>query len=119
MGRPIALTEQQQKARYLAAVAKLGTLTAGCRAARCSPHSVYRWREHDEAFALGEHEVREAFVDGLEEEAVRRARDGSDKLLNMLLGALRPDKYKRRIDLNANLSEPAIKVYAGIDLDQV
>lgn len=114
-----ALTVEQQKARYLKAVELLGTLRAGCRAGRVSPHTVYQWREHDEDFMLRERETREAFIDSLEEIAVKRARDGSDKLVAMLLGALRPEKYKRRVDLTTTLTEPAIKSYADVDLDAV
>ena len=136
MARPAALTEEQQKALYLAMIGRLGTLSAGCRAARCSPHSVYKWREHDTAFAVAEHEARNAFADRLEEEAVRRAYTGTLKpvyqqgshvgdvrefdtpLLMMLLRAVRPKKYRERIDVHRT-SEPTPKVYAGVSLDDL
>src|SRR5690348_6227205 len=52
--------EQARKERYLRAVAAVGTLTAGCKAAHVSPHTVYAWREQDTAFLIAEHEAREA-----------------------------------------------------------
>src|SRR5438067_13283809 len=64
-----------QQARYLRGVEKTGTLTAGCKAARVSPHTVYRWRE-DEGFAEAEQIANESFADALEQEAVRRAWHG-------------------------------------------
>lgn len=92
--------EQNQKARYLRALGKTGTLTAGCRAARCSPHTVYKWREHDTAFSIQERDTREAFADLLEEKAVKRAtQDDSDTLLIFLLKAVRPEKFRERVQL--------------------
>ncbi len=107
--------------RYLKARAKRGTLSAGCRAARVSPHTVYRWREEDQAdgytaeeFSLLERQIVEEFADRLEEEAERRAVQGvvepvyqggklvgkvrkySDTMLAMLLNGARPEKYQRQ-----------------------
>jgi hypothetical protein len=87
-------------------------LTAGCKATRVSHNTVYLWRELDEAFAMAENQARSTFADTLEEEVVRRARDGydrpvyqggelvghervnSDNLLWRLLQAVRPEKYR-------------------------
>ena len=121
MGRPAAVSEADQKQRYLAAIARVGTLTAGCRDARCSRHTVYKWREHDAEFAIAEHDAREGFADRLEEEAVRRATNpegGSDRMLEMLLKAVRPDKYRERLDI-ARVSEPVPKVYGGVGPDDL
>jgi hypothetical protein len=112
-----AFAPTAQQARYLRAVEQTGTLTAGCKAARVSPHTIYRWRE-DAAFAEAETIAREAFADVLEEEAIRRAWHGvttvkpifhqgqpvgevvettySDTLLVLMLKAVRPEKYRER-----------------------
>lgn len=114
MARNLSLgSDQDQKDRYLRAVAKFGTLTSGCRAARCSPHTVYKWREHDQAFSIRELEVRNEFADSLEIEARRRAFAGSDRLLEMLLRAVRPEKYRERLDITRT-EEPSPKVYASV-----
>jgi hypothetical protein len=109
-----ARAEQQE--RYLRAVSRTGTLTAGCKAARVSPNTIYAWREFDVDFALREREARNAFADALEQEAVRRAWHGtkkpvyqggtlvgyvqeySDQLLVIMLKALRPEKYRERVE---------------------
>lgn len=106
--------EQAQKERYLRAMSRTGTLTAGCKAAKVSPHTVYQWREFDTAFVVAENDAKGAFADALEEEAVRRAWHGvkkpvyqgkelvgyiqeySDTLLIFTLKALRPEKYRDR-----------------------
>lgn len=108
--------QDQKKARYLRAISRSGTLTAGCKAAKVSPHTVYQWREMDDAFVFAEREAKDSFADALEEEAVRRAWHGvrkpvytasgrlaghvteySDSLLMFSLKAIRPDKYRDRI----------------------
>lgn len=111
--------EQRQKARYLQAVAKVGTLTAGCRAARCSPHTVYKWREHDLEFSVSEHQTREAFADQIEEYVVKMAKANNVTAAIFLLKALRPDKYRERLDLRHTMTEPAVKAYADVDLERV
>jgi hypothetical protein len=122
--------ETDQKARYLRAVEQVGTLRAGCKAARVSHNTVYAWRELDEVFAMAENQARSTFADGLEEEVVRRARDGydrpvyqggelvgyervySDNLLWKLLQAVRPEKYRDKLDLNV---ASVVKEVVGFD----
>jgi hypothetical protein len=92
-------------------------MTAGCKAARVSHHTVYRWRE-SETFVEVERIAQDTFADALEQEAVRRAWHGvkstipitykgetvgeivkteySDTLMVMMLKAVRPDKYRER-----------------------
>lgn len=104
-----------KKDRYLSAVRKVGTLTAGCKAARVSPNTVYDWREMDDAFVVAEGQARNEFADALEQEAVRRAWHGvkkpvyqqgglvgyiqeySDTLLIFMMKAIRPEKYREKI----------------------
>lgn len=113
--------EQQslKKERFIRAIALAGTLTAACKAARVSPHTVYEWREMDDDFVFAEREARDAFADALEQEAVRRAwhgvnkpvyqggelvghiREYSDTLLMFSLKAIRPEKYRERHDLTS------------------
>lgn len=136
MARAAEKDVKAQKARYLKAVARTGTLTAGCRAARVSPNTVYAWREHDTEFSLAEQQMRNALADALEEEAVRRAwrgvnkpvfqggtlvghvREFSDTLLIFMLKAVRPEKYRERFDVTS-AGEPIIKAYPGVELDRV
>jgi hypothetical protein len=124
---------QDQKKAYLRAFSMTGTLTAGCRAARVSPNTVYAWREHDDEFVLLENQAKNAFADALEQEAVRRAwhgtqkpvyqngllvgyiREFSDTLLIFALKAIRPDKYRERFDVTTQ-GRPIYKAYAADDI---
>lgn len=134
---PAKLAEKDEKdlkkARYLRAVGMTGTLTAGCRAAKVSPNTVYEWREMDDQFVFAENQARNEFADHLEIEAVRRAWHGtkkpvfqngalvgyiqefSDSLLMFTLKAVRPEKYRERFDLTTG-GQPIVKAYAAEDL---
>ncbi|MPZ68594.1 MAG: terminase [Actinobacteria bacterium] len=130
-----AIKEQQD--RYLSAMRKTGTLTSGCRAAQCSPTTVYQWREHDLAFSMAENEAKNAFADALEEEAVRRAwhgvdkpvyqgkelvgmiREYSDTLLIFSLKALRPEKYRDRFDVRTQQDAPVVVPMRAEDVEVV
>lgn len=105
---------ERSKKRFLEAFAKHGTVTAACKAAGIGRTTHYDWTHEDPDYADQFEHARDALVDSLEEEAVRRARDGiekgiyhqgelvaverqySDTLLIFLLKANRPDKYKER-----------------------
>jgi hypothetical protein len=111
--------EQGLQRAYIEAVARNGTLTGACKAARISVHTVYAWRERDETFVIREHEAREAFADTLEREMVRRGVHGvqqpvfqrgrlvgyvveySDQLLIKLIRAARPEKYRERFSVDS------------------
>lgn len=110
-------SEQPIKTRYLRALSELGTLTAGCKAARVSPHTIYKWRDEDEAFAEEEAQAREACADGLEEALVRRAKRKSDVAAIFMLKAMRPEKYRETINLNVNVRQQAEKIAAELGLD--
>lgn len=126
-------TEQaSKKERYLRAIALAGTLTAGCKAARVSPHTVYQWREMDDSFVFSEREAQSAFADALEQEAVRRAwhgidkpvyqggelvghiREYSDSLLIFTLKAVRPEKYRDRYDVTTG-GQPIQRSHEDLD----
>jgi hypothetical protein len=80
-----------------------------------------KWPEHDEEFAMRWRDAIEEGIDRLEDEAIRRARDGvkrpvfymgqvvghvqeySDSLLKFLLEAKRPAVYRAR---NINVMPP-------------
>jgi hypothetical protein len=127
----------RKKARYLRAVAQVGTLTAGCRAARVTHTTVYGWRD-DPDFAAHELAAREAFSDALEAEAVRRAwhgtlkavtvagqrevvREYSDTLLIFLLKANRPTKYRDRVDarVETDFGQALIRLLGRLAIDDV
>ena len=110
----------------LGALPTVGSVSAAARCAGVSRRSVYRWAADDPAFAAALAEAREDAADAIEEEAHRRAvsgvrvykflRDGtpinhpetgepyyehaySDRLLEILMKAGRPAKYRDRSDV--------------------
>lgn len=107
-------TETQEKARerFLDALATGVSVAKAALAGGVSRATVYRWREADEAFAQLWDDAYEAGTDALEDEARRRAVEGtqkpvfykgevvghvreySDTLLAMQLNARRPEKYR-------------------------
>lgn len=125
-----------QKARYLAGFSVDCTLTAGCKAAGVAPATVYQWREMDDAFVLRENELRAELADRLESEAIRRAYTGwdrpiyqrgelcgvervySDMLLKLMLGALKPDKFRERVDVSGSV-EQIVRQVAGFNASEV
>jgi hypothetical protein len=128
--------EHAQKRRYLAGFETDGTLTTGARAARVAARTVYRWREEDDEFVIAENQARSALADKLEAEAIRRAYQGwerpiyqrgvlvgvercySDMLLKMMLGALRPEKYREKVDISGTVDQ-VIRQVAGFSAAEV
>jgi hypothetical protein len=82
---------------FLSALAEGCSITAACERAVIVRSTAYDWRKTDAAFAAAWDDALEAGTDTLEDEAVTRAKDGSDTLLIFLLKARRPDKYKDRV----------------------
>jgi hypothetical protein len=104
--------------RFIAELAERGRVDLAAAAVGVHRFSLYRIRHADPAFARRWDEAIDAAVQALEDEAVRRARDGveepvfyqgaecgrirrySDSLLIQLLKAHRPEKYRERSDVN-------------------
>lgn len=105
---------ERAKATFLAGLADSMTIRRAAECARIDKSTVYRWREADEGFAKAWDEALESGTERLEEEAIRRARDGVDKpvfqggqqvgavrefsdtLLIFMLKARRPEVYRDR-----------------------
>lgn len=101
---------------FLAAFSKLGNVSAACRAAHVSRQSAYDYRDHHEDFRAAWEGAGETSADLLEQEAFRRAAQGTEKpvyyrgrevgrvreysdvLLIFLLKARRPDVYRERFE---------------------
>ena len=58
--------------------------------------TVYRWKQESKDFASAWDEALDSGVDRLEDEAYRRAMDGSDTLLIFLLKSKRPKVYSEK-----------------------
>lgn len=87
---------------YIVAYATRGTKTGACKVAGVPFSAVSRWME-DESFVEALNNAAEIVRDSLEEELLRRAMDGSDKLLLEAVKAMKPEKYnKKQSDVNIN-----------------
>jgi hypothetical protein len=88
--------DTRKRARFLELLAQ-GNSVAHCARA-CAIHrtTAYAARAADPDFARAWAEAEEEGVEALEEEARRRALDGSDGLLMFLLKAKRPHVYRDR-----------------------
>jgi hypothetical protein len=102
------------KAAFLDELARTANVTRASALVGVTPRCAYLWRQADEAFAAAWAEAVELGTNALEDEAVRRAFEGterpvfqggrlvgherifSDNLLALLLKARRPEAYKDR-----------------------
>jgi hypothetical protein len=121
VGAPIRF-DDERKVTFLAALEAHGMVTTAARAAAITTETVYQHRKADEAFAQAWAEAYAAYCDRLEMEAYRRAVDGvdepvyqqgalvgvvrkySDALLTLKLKRHRPEQYRERVQVNADVT---------------
>lgn len=124
-----------KKLAFIKAFAKCGIINQACKAAGIHRVTVLRWREEDAPFMVAFNIAKTEAVEMLEAEALRRAVEGVDKpvyqrgecvgvireysdaLLQTLLRANAPEKYRERMDIK-HIGLTA-KVYQGVDVDAV
>lgn len=110
--------------KFLHELAESGSVTKAAKAADVARQTVYEWREADAAFAAAWDQAIEIATDALEEEARRRAKDGweepvftkdgencgtirrySDRLMEVLLRAHRPQKFREKVTVEHEIGE--------------
>jgi hypothetical protein len=107
-----------------------GNVTRAAEAAGVSRRAPYDWRADDASFAEAWDEALEAACDALEAEARRRAYEGweepvyqkgalvgrirkySDRLLEVLLRAHRPEKYRETVRIRSGRSVPGLRFWS-------
>jgi len=122
--------DEQAKTAYLKGLTSDGTVSAGIRRAKVGMATLLRWRETDLAFSAREHAAREVMIDSLESEAYRRGVTGvqrpvyqagalvgytvekSDLLLQLLLRANRPERYREKSEVTVT---QVVKSLTGVD----
>ena len=67
----------KNRRNFIAALADSGNVTLACEAAHLSRAAVYQWREDDSSFAAEWDAALERGLDSLEDELMRRAKDGT------------------------------------------
>lgn len=112
-------TRQRARAQFLDELRQRGNVSDAAKAAGMARETFYKWRADDEEFAAAWNEALEEATDTMEREAWRRAVEGvdepvfgrigkdldgevgtirrySDSLMQLLLKAHRPEKYRER-----------------------
>ena len=98
---------------FLKAFEATCNVTAAANAAGISRRSAYDWRDADPSFAADWLDAEESATDALENVARCRAMSGeSDKMLEILLKAHRPEKYVDRLRTELSGSYTCISVPA-------
>lgn len=106
----------EKEAMFLAALSETANVTASAKRAGLARTTVYEWRADNEQFKARWDAAVELGTDALEDEAMRRAKDGvtepvhykgervdeiqkySDTLTIFLLKGRRPEKYRERFE---------------------
>ncbi len=99
-------TAKKKRETFLSVLSETGSVTQAAKAAKLDRANLYRLRKNDEAFAEAWAEAEELGVEALEDEACRRAFDGSDTLLIFLLKGKKPDKYRERTEVTGKGGGP-------------
>lgn len=103
------------RAAFLSMLSETCNVSEAARSARISRRAAYDWRDAEQQFAKEWDEAEQAAVDKLEKVAWDRATGGlSDRMLELLLKAHRPEKFKDRI-----AAEHTGKDGGPIEIDQV
>jgi len=95
MARPTIRTDEV-RTKFLEALSEGMSIANAAGAAGAGRGAMYIWRREDPLFAADWDEAVEVGTDLLEDEARRRAMNGSDQVLMFLLKARRPQQYKDR-----------------------
>jgi hypothetical protein len=100
-----------KREKFLTELADGQSVASAAAAIGLSRQALYKQRAGDEGFAAEWDNAVETGTDSLEDEAVKRAKSGSDTLLIFMLKARRPDKFKERpIRLKLPAAETAADV---------
>jgi hypothetical protein len=107
--------------RFLEVIRASGNVRLAASACGVDRTTPYAAAKRDPAFAAAWAAAEQDAIDVLEAEARRRALAGSDSLLQFLLRALRPEKYRDRVDLHVEVRREAerIAIRHGVPLEQV
>lgn len=97
------------RAAFLAVFSETCNVSEACRAANIGRSAAYEWRNDDPGFAAAWDEAEQVAVDKLEKVAWSRATKedgGSDRMLEILLKAHRPEKFIERQHLKVEALDP-------------
>jgi hypothetical protein len=110
-------TRRDWRPAFLKAFAKCGTVTGACEHAKIAPTTAYRARQRDEKLALAWADIEAGVTLQLESRAVELALDGSERLIEFLLRARRPEAYRESYVLEHTGPEGGPVKLDGLGLD--
>jgi len=128
-----AAVKARRRAAFLEGLRQAASVTKACAVSGLPYSTAYAWRAADEAFAVDWDAAVEQGTDRIEDEAVRRAVDGvqrpiyqggklvghetqfSDRLVELMLKARRPDKFKDRTAVEIDASGQASRMDARLE----
>lgn len=88
-----------EKEKILLGLRKGWSPSGAARFAGCSRTQYFKWKNEDPIFAAAIIDAQEEGLDGLEDVATGRARRKSDVLMMFMLNGGRPEKFKRKNEL--------------------
>ncbi|MHC4121372.1 MAG: hypothetical protein ACYSWO_28195 [Planctomycetota bacterium] len=88
-----------RRALFLRELSRSPVVGRAARFAGLSLSGLYRLKREDERFSAAWDEALTLAVDDIEQAAIDRALEKSDKLLEMILKAKRPEEYRERVDV--------------------
>jgi hypothetical protein len=109
-----SLTPVQQLA--IMAFAARGTVRSACDIAGCTPREFKEWQNSDKEFITELSLAMGCVADTLEQEAIKRAMDGSDKLMLKMLEGWRPERYAPKTVANLNVSGSVVHSWQELAL---
>lgn len=111
----VASAKDARMVRALKAFQRTACVKTACEAAGVGRATWYRWRNEDEDFDGFVRLLMDASTDELEEEGIRRAKNGSDGLLMFFLRAWRPTVYREKHTIQVVSPEVQSKLRAQTD----
>jgi transposase-like protein len=104
--KPCTAFTARARATFLDTFRATCNVSEAARAIGVSRRTVYNWRDRDPTFAAEWDDAEQEAIDALEKIARDRAIDGSDRMMEILLKAHRPEKYVERLraDINGNVT---------------
>ena len=91
---------------FLETLTDLPIVGKACRRAGITRRQAFKWRAEDPDFRREWDAAVDIGVTALEDEAILRAKNGSDRLLMFVLRAARPEKYRENIKIEETLGNP-------------
>ncbi len=92
------------KPAWLLAYREHGTVVAACKVAGISRTACYEARDRDPEFAEAWDSCERTVTKLLEETAVERALNGSDRLMEFMLKARRPERYRESLKIDGTIT---------------